>query len=191
MKRIGPFLAVALVAACASEDIPLATLPAEDGGSTPAPARCVENADCAPGLFCNKVSCDAPVGRCEAPPVICGAEGPPVCGCDGVTYWNDCLRRASAVRGSIAGECAPGASPCGGLAMRGCPEGAFCGRLLPPMAMCAREAPGNCWVLPSQCPPPGPGDRWLGCGPPPVPCLDTCTAIRTGMPHRRAVSGCP
>lgn len=184
MSRIALSLVLAAVlGACASEDIPLAQLPAREAGT--GDTRCVDDTDCPVNAFCSMSACDALAGTCEVLPALCSADPDPVCGCDGVTYWNDCLRRVTRVRAATRGQCPPGATVCGGP--RPCREGAFCARL----HACGAEVPGSCWVLPSVCPPlTGGGDRFVACGPQPGPCVDACTAIRRGQPHARAVS-CP
>ena len=35
-----------------------------------------------------------------------------MCGCDGVTYGNECMRRAAGASKDYDGECAPVAAPC-------------------------------------------------------------------------------
>lgn len=64
---------------------------------------------CDAGLFC-----DRPAGRCGAADVqgscvragkVCTAIYQPVCGCDGKTYGNDCMRRAARAAKRHDGAC--------------------------------------------------------------------------------------
>jgi hypothetical protein len=195
-------LGLALASACSNEEIVLATVTSSEGGSSGEVKRCVENKDCSSTTFCSRKDCDDPGGTCEPRPVVCDEAPMPVCGCDGITYWNDCLRRTVGATALRAGECSDTARLCGrggrggpgGPHMDDCPPGASCARLLPPdigtPVMCPFDVPGVCWALPAVCPDRGGPDRWISCDPAKTACTSTCDAIRAGEPHKRAIA-CP
>lgn len=66
---------------------------------------------CPAGQFCDLQpagSCTTPDARgtCRSPPEVCPAIAAPVCGCDGVTYGNDCERQGAGVPLAHEGACA-------------------------------------------------------------------------------------
>jgi hypothetical protein len=160
------------------------------GGGGGEPGACRSNDDCPPSRVCAKSDCTAERGECEPEPLFCEATPAPVCGCDDVTYWNDCVRRSAGVAASAPGECRAGAVACNDARDCGV-EDAVCARLRPRGGIdtCV-SGPGTCWVLPKEECDPVDSRRWVECVPPgaplppfPPPCIDTCTALMSGRPH--------
>jgi hypothetical protein len=155
-------------------------------GGMPLGMPCMHDPDCGLGWLCEKAGCDAPTGVCEPRPVFLPPEPDPVCGCDGITYWNDSIRRAYGATLDTLGECRASACSCEVGADCEVP-GASCSHLVAPGEMCGHGT-GACWVLPPQCVPTGDPMVWQACRPPdatdpPPPCVDTCLAIRSEKPH--------
>ena len=173
---------------CATDDVRVALL-----------QRCTTNGDCLATDFCAKASCGDSEGSCQLRPALCDessdTSSDTSCGCDGVTYWDDCLRMQRGIAASMAGECFDNAKTCATADAAECQSvatGASCGRLLaggPGGPACPADTPGVCWVLPPECAGLGPGDeRWQACDGSNV-CNSMCAAIRSGIPHRRGFIG--
>lgn len=145
-----------------------------------APVPCVSDQDCA-GWICDKPGCQATSGICVPYPPVCPADLKPVCGCDGVTYWNDCIRLKSGAQVAGPDVCRGTACACEVASDCNVPY-ASCAHLIGPGEMCG-HAMGSCWVLPPQCGPSADSKMWRECKPPdpgvPPKCLDTCEAIAT------------
>ncbi len=161
-----------------------------DAGSMVAPA-CRAQADCDFNEYCRRTPCNAARGVCQIRPGSCAPGDAPVCGCDRITYLNDCLREAAGVNLYSRGQCTSTAMRCGGQGRQNCPEGSYCGALVPAGPVCMRDAPGTCWVVPAECGSSSlPGDRFVPCRQSPPECVDACTAIKRQQPYGR-VSECP
>jgi hypothetical protein len=176
---------------CTSEEIVLGTVSGTGSeGSAATGPRCVTSADCGDNAFCDKHDCNAEAGNCAPSPLTCDDDEHPVCGCDGVTYYNDCLRRTAGVAASSPDECSGGTVRfCGGPG-ESCPSGAACARLTNFAGSCHGQMHGRCWVIPAHCPLDGRADRWQECSDVgvsgPLHCVDTCNAIRSGKTYARA-----
>ena len=151
-------------------------------GSGMGPPKCGDDVDCMPGWQCEKQGCSEPTGVCVPWPVFCQPNPAPVCGCDGVTYWNDCIRLRSHARLAAFDQCRATACTCEVGLDCVVPAGTYasCSHLMPSGATCGHGS-GACWVLPSQCDPSADFRMWRECKPPdpgePPACVDTCTAI--------------
>ncbi len=70
----------------------------------------VNNTPCGSGWFCEKPAgvCDGTdtLGECVEKHEVCTREFRPVCGCDGKSYGNDCVRIGNGVLKKHDGECA-------------------------------------------------------------------------------------
>lgn len=172
------------------------TAGASGGGGGGAQAKpCASRLDCMPDWRCEKPSCDAVMGECAPPPLFfCPPDPAPVCGCDGVTYWNDCVRRQAGAQLEATGECGVSACPCDiDSDCADDSEFAVCAHLVQGAEMCHSDEKGVCWVLPPQCVPNSTDPpSWRECRPPelpPAPCVDTCQAIASHHTHKRQKMG--
>jgi hypothetical protein len=111
-------------------------------------------AECGEGEYCRferSASCGAAdhPGVCSARPEACDAVFEPVCGCDGVTYANECDAASAGASVASAGEC-PSGGACGGLSASRCSAGEFCAFAV---SRCGRgDEAGACSALPDVCP---------------------------------------
>ncbi len=200
-------MAVVSLSACAPEDIFVAKTPIADAGhdserDSPAPpgedastmpSECGSNADCGSQQYCAKSRCENAQGVCMSRPTLCDAAPDPVCGCDGVNYFNDCLRRANGIASATHEECDDSAILCG-LTSERCPNNGYCAKF-PSGPYCLPGTPGHCWVLPAECGENELGeDRFVLCddglgGEDPA-CVDLCRAIRSEQSYSK-VDHCP
>lgn len=184
MKRA---LLLLLACACSPTDVVVASI--EAGPDGPPFRTCVGNQDCSPNEFCERARCDDVTGGCAPRPIMCDESSSPVCGCDGTTYWNDCVRKSNAATSATQGSCDTSALTCDDATP--CPSGAYCARLYP-QGQCDTNGSGACWVLPLNCPEADAGDGliWMKCPATPLDCASTCDAIRSQATYASAQS-CP
>jgi hypothetical protein len=151
---------------------------------------CPNNKACNGYEFCSKWSCEAPRGQCQLYPDNCNNQYDPVCGCDGTTYWNDCLRQLDGVSSSTPGLCTEHIEAGGGAENPPCLADGICNRLAPGPGACDPNSRGVCWVLPLTCPQDA-GGEWSRCSGGPLSCTDLCDAIKSGQPYELSNNMCP
>ena len=161
-----------------------------DGGNDPkdagsdAPSGCTWSAVvnpcgagkyCAVGKDCGQGVC-LPLGEKET------TNRSPVCGCDGVTYWNESVAAKNGMSIQKTGACAADGKTCGGLAGgTGCPNGSKCNYRVANEAGCKQsDKTGTCWMIPSTCPAVVIGSKAQACDSP--VCADECSLIDNGAP---------
>jgi len=172
-----------------SSDASSSDAPSTDVGPQPPDAQssdtgpqgqpCTASTSCDQFSYCKKNSCSAPRGTCQLRPTSCDSAFNPVCACNGVAYWNDCLRQNNGVESASpmtaeagapapTGKCSvpaactvpngmtcpvPGAGPCG--TGNTSPSCVVCSHLVHDANSCVQgpqvNLTGECWVMPSQC----------------------------------------
>jgi hypothetical protein len=147
---------------------------------TPSATNCARTGDCASNYYCKYSGCGVTTGVCAPLSPLPGPYYNPVCGCDGVTYWNKEHAYTNSV--AIAHE-----DPCTPTERKACTgAGTTCGGFidsncvvqLSEASACAIGTPtGGCWRMPTGtlCGSAG--------GPPTLPCSGStcrsqCEAIR-------------
>ncbi len=85
-------------------------------------------------------------GVCTPFPTACPAIFDPVCGCDGVTYGNECEAGRAGVSVEHLGPCV---QTCGGIAGQPCDAGEYCKF---PDGECCCDQQGVCEPIPGACP---------------------------------------
>jgi Kazal-type serine protease inhibitor domain len=165
---------------CAAEEVVIATRTGPRAGAP----NCTTNAECTAFEVCTRAACGDAAGLCETRPVTCSNTFAPSCGCDGVTYFNDCLRASNGTSLRRLGECGRDARRC----VRDktpCEGEAYCARFVSEGPQCTdpdRDPTGSCWVIPRNCDGSSNEDVWELCDKAsPNTCVDICTAAVKGQ----------
>jgi hypothetical protein len=134
---------------------------------------------CGAGEYCDATACGA--GTCVAVGTTETQDRTPVCGCDGVTYWNASVAARHGMAVAQGGACSPGKT-CGGFANLQCPSGASCNYHIPDKGTCGgADLGGTCWTVPATCMPGiGFGPNTRACAS--LSCTDECDLIKLMTP---------
>jgi hypothetical protein len=111
----------------------------------------------------------------------------PVCGCDGVNYWNATTAANYGMSFGRQGECALPVG-CSIMPETKCPTDAhFCGHIVDSFEDCfdtSSTLTGVCWGMPKNCAPVVIGGTFRPCSNGILePCVDECTAIKAKRRH--------
>lgn len=134
---------------------------------------CTENTDCEATEYCMKSACGDAGGECIERPSGCDDVGTGACGCDGVTYVNECSLGAAGANLASLGEC-----PC--MENADCEASEYCQK-----AMCG-DAAGECVPRRSGCDDVGTG----ACGCDGMDYVNECTLSAAGV-NLASLGTCP
>lgn len=144
-----------------------------DGGAA---TRCtLPQPQCPAGQYCSVQGCGQQ-GTCAPIPSAASAVEQPVCGCNGVTYWNATVAARARMSVRMSGACAAGTpylKTCDGETE--CPAGSSCSMLAAGAVACVTTRSGTCWAIPSECPAAAATFRRCGVGK--QACFTRCDAI--------------
>src|SRR5262245_47068327 len=102
-------------------------------------------------------ACQFPAGKCNAPdlagtcvvvPEICPKQGPPICGCNGQTYANECELLKAGVRPDRRGDCGQKGENQVCKSNTDCAANQFCELMV---GTCGDQGSGRCAERPEVC----------------------------------------
>lgn len=143
---------------------------------------------CAAGMYC-KTDNKCGKGTCVPIPAAEANNRAPVCGCDGVTYWNASVAAKHGMSLLKNNGCGNDSIECGGLAGPNCPNGAVCNyRVGGEQACKITDVTGLCWMPPATCPTISLTNKGVACSG--GGCDDDCKLIKSGAPWYSVQAPC-
>jgi len=132
---------------------------------------------CGAGSYCKAPGCGQ--GTCVPVTNVDDTTKVPVCGCDGVNYWNVVTASNHGMSVASSAACATPAG-CGGIATILCPNVAahYCGHDVTQLTCNVADAGGICWGMPLTCNIIGFGGQHRLCSNQGGACLYECAAIK-------------
>ena len=141
--------------------------------------------DCGAGLYCDAAGCQD--GTCQPILPIDGQakDFAPICGCDGVSYFNFSVASSHGMAMLHSDRCNADQSQICHPQNNPCPDGTICNMQLdnPVGCLSPNDKTGLCWGVPDSCDPDFPNaPEGRPCGSPASPCLDACTLMTAQQP---------
>jgi hypothetical protein len=152
------------------------------------PCSLADPGACGAGAYClvSGADCSGSTGHCVAFPPM-SLEEAPLCGCDGVTYWNGAVASDQHAPIWYAGPCGNAAHTCTAHSCMGSSR-AKCDLNVPDTQCSSSATPmGVCWVLPQFCPQKGAGGHACTAG---SPCATVCSLIEAEAPWATPATAC-
>jgi len=169
------------------------------------PNFCFGNNACGPGEYCKFPVGDCgqngQAGECVIVPEVCSSEPQKVCGCNNMTYQNECFLQQNQVSALHGGQCQPLNCIAEGEAYDASDNTVSCCEGLNPIGLSEPDESGECtgsttnkkicaFCPDNQC---GPGENYCNCPqdcgdePPQVPCAELGGTCQTPPP---GTTGC-
>ena len=174
-QRAAPVHALRIVSLIVFILVALSARGADDfvfaGGFDPA---CTWPGACGGGAYCAANGCGA--GECKPLAASSDSAKAPVCGCDGVSFWNSNTAASLGMAVASTAACSP-QTTCGGFIGTACPANRVCAYVFDNALGCnTSDADGVCWGMPTNCA--EPAGIFRSCSS--STCTNECAATKSG-----------